>query len=118
MRPNRPRGVNVSADNKNVKVVELYDMVATQSLVSVSVVNRLSNILFDIILSQLKNGQTVSIRGFGTFKPTTTPIKNYKMPDSNSSIVAGGKPKVAFKVTKNFGKEKPGWKRKRELLDG
>lgn len=84
--------------SNTVTKTALIEELASKSGLSKSAAGEALNILLDIIGTNIKNGNTVAITGFGTFGSRKTPARNGRNPRTGAEIKIAASKTPTFKA--------------------
>lgn len=85
-----------------MKKAEMIDVLAQQTELTKSQVEKVFNGIFDLFKEELKKGNDVSLMGFGTFKVKEKPAKTCRNPRTGESIPVPAHKAVSFSVGKGL----------------
>ena len=88
-----------------MKKAEMIDVLAQQTELTKSQVEKVFNGIFDLFKEELKKGNDVSLMGFGTFKVSNKPAKTGRNPRTGETINIPAHKAVSFKVGKGLREE-------------
>jgi len=84
----------------NVTKTELVEMVAKETNLTKIDVLAVINSYNEAIKNNVFEGHKVSIQGFGTYKPYTTPERKIKTPMMTKAKMVGGRQTIKFHASK------------------
>ena len=85
-----------------MKKAEMIDVLAQQTELTKSQVEKVFNGIFDLFKDELAKGNDVALTGFGTFKVSEKPAKTCRNPRTGESIKVDAHKAVSFKVGKGL----------------
>lgn len=66
-------------------------------------IEKITTVFIDTLISKLKEGNDIEIRGLGTFKQEITKERKVKIPSTDELITTKPKQTVKFKISSSFG---------------
>ena len=77
------------------RIAEVIKIISVGNIYSEATIRFIAKRLFETIGDQLRNGMSVSVKGFGTFRVRKTANRSYTMPEG-SRVTSGDRLKVTF----------------------